>query len=177
MDNLNVNIEEIEEEDDFEFEQEHPSEASSFIPSFEMMMHGVSNLILSVPKMHSIDGFKFLLGTPISPNFLVQHEFSLKKKSKNPQMMMMMPGAEDHFYTMQTHYQHGNLTGPKPKINFNLVGMFNSGGDVHAIFSKQWSRFTFKLHSQFYKGPQQSVTQCQLVHKGKEMVQSLMYSS
>lgn len=84
MDNYNVSIEEIDEEDDFEFEQEHPQQASSFVPSFEMMMHGVSNLLLNVPKMHSIEGFKFMLGTPISPNFLVQHEFNLKAKNKSP---------------------------------------------------------------------------------------------
>jgi hypothetical protein len=42
--------------------------------------------------MHQIEGFRLAVGTPISNNFVVQHEFNLTPEAKPVSQQMMMMG-------------------------------------------------------------------------------------
>lgn len=59
-------IEEIEEEDDVHYEEETHESSSKFIPSFQMLFHGLKNMTMTVPQGHQIKGFRLKVGTPLS---------------------------------------------------------------------------------------------------------------
>lgn len=65
------------------------------LPTYDMLFSGLKNLTMTVPRMHQIEGFRLQVGTPISPNFLIQHEFNLTGEAKplTQQMMMMGMGS------------------------------------------------------------------------------------
>lgn len=47
-----------------------------------MLLGGLKNLTMSIPRMHQIEGFRLSVGTPISNNFVVQHEFNMTPEAK-----------------------------------------------------------------------------------------------
>lgn len=47
-----------------------------------MLFAGLKNLTMSMPRIHGIEGFRLAIGTPISNNFVVQHEFNLTPEAK-----------------------------------------------------------------------------------------------
>ncbi len=73
-------IEEIGEEDDLDFEEEHPKTTKVFIPSYRMLFHGLKSLTMSIPGMQEIEGFKLGVGIPLSNNFIISHTISMHPK-------------------------------------------------------------------------------------------------
>ncbi len=62
-------------------------------------------------------------------------------------MLMMGVGSQKSpFYTITTHYHHGDLENDK-KVKFSLIGLMNSQGDLNAIFNKQFKNLVFKIQS------------------------------
>lgn len=93
-------LEEFDEEDDLSYEEQTIDKASQFVPSFQMMFHAVQNLTMTIPRMHSIEGFRLAIGTPLSNNFIVQHEFNLSPQPPKEQnnMMAMLGSNKLPFY-------------------------------------------------------------------------------
>jgi hypothetical protein len=60
---------------------------------------------------------------------------------------MMIEGMEPKrapFYTLSAQYHHGEISrGSAPK--FSLIGIYNSYGDLNAIFTKSFGNLIFKF--------------------------------
>lgn len=170
-------IEEIGEEDDVQIE-DHPSQQSSYIPTFRMLTHGIKNLTMGLGS-RDINGFKFNLGVGLAPNFFVIHEIAMSKKQnpQNNQMAMMgMAPQKTPFYTMNVQYHHGTFTEQTQKVDFSMVGRFTSEGRIDAIFSKTLGKYTFKFQSLFPNAnPQYNQTNLEMSRKGENTMQTLTY--
>lgn len=143
-----------------------------------MLFHGLKNLTMSIPRFHQIEGMKFSVGTPFSPNFLVQHEFNLTPEAKpaNQQMLMMGIGSQKPpFYTLTTHYHHGDLE-KEQRVKFSLIGLLNSQGDLNAIFNKQFKNLVIKVQSQFMGSSKRNLTSTELSHRTKNAVQTFTHN-
>lgn len=59
-------------------------------------------------------------------------------------MMSMFGSQRTPFYSFTTQYHHGDIE-KNHKEDFSLVGLYNSDGDLNAIFSKNLGNWTFKI--------------------------------
>lgn len=82
----------MEPMDDMDLDEEPQTDQFQTIPPYQMLLGGLKNLTMTMPRMHQIEGFRLSVGTPISHNFVVQHEFNLTPEAKPVSQQMLMMG-------------------------------------------------------------------------------------
>lgn len=95
-----------------EEEEEMLEEKGSYLPPFNFLMNPIKMITLNYPGAE-ISGFKFNVGSGLSNNFLMSHEFHLAPKSATSQTgnpMMDMFAEKTPFYTLNLQYHHGTFT-------------------------------------------------------------------
>lgn len=159
----------LDEETMNEDEEEMLEEKSAYLPPFSYLLNPIKNLTLNSPGCE-ISGFKFSLGSGLSNNFVMSHEFHLAPKSANSQTgnpMMDLFSEKTPFYSLNIQYHHGALTQTSQNVAFSLVGRTDSTGKVDAIFFKTWANLRMKIHSSFMNSNlMYSSTQFEVEHQG-----------
>lgn len=165
----------IEEDHLSEDDEEMLEERTSYIPPFSYLLNPVKIITLGHPGSE-ITGFKFAVGSGLSNNFLMSHEFQMAPKAQGSQTgnpMMDMFAEKTPFYSLSLQYHHGDLArGHRPA--FSLVSKADAGGKVDAILFKNFGNLRAKLHSSFMNSNiMYSSTQLELEHQGKTAKQVL----
>ena len=170
----------LDEEDMDPETEERLEQRGGYIPPLSTLMNPIKMMTLGYPGVE-INGFKFSLGSGLSNNFLISHEFQLSPKKQTAQTgnpMMDMFAEKTPFYTLNLQYHHGVITPTQQKINFSVVGRTDSTGRLDAIFVKTLGSLKAKIHSSFMNNNiMYSNTQLELENQGKNTKQVLGLSS
>lgn len=166
----------IDESHMSEDEEEMLEERTSYIPPFSYLLNPVKMITMGYPGAE-ISGFKFSLGSGLSNNFMMSHEFHLAPKAQGAQTgnpMMDMFSEKTPFYSLNLQYHHGKISQTQQNIAFSLIGRTDSTGKVDAMFFKNFGNTRMKIHSNFMNSNiMYSSTNLELEYQGKTSKQVL----
>lgn len=161
-------------------DEEILEEKSHYIPSFTYLTQPIKIVGMNYPDSE-INGFKFSVGSPLSPNFLMSHVINMAPKKPqvstgNP--MMDMFNQKTPYYTLGVQYHHGDVLSKTPHINFSLVGRIDTTGRLEAIFAKNYKNFKMKVQTSFLNSNVAfSQSQCEIEHASTNTKQTFTFST